>query len=125
MNAQDLARTAYSAAAAPIRTHQSAEYDVFAQVTSRLKSAAARGTEGFPDLVSALHDNRRLWILMAGDVADPGNALPETLRAQLFYLAEFTLQHSTKVLEGRASAEVLTDINTTIMRGLRQQGAAA
>ncbi|KMW59218.1 flagellar protein FlaF [Candidatus Rhodobacter oscarellae] len=124
MNALDLARTAYSSAAAPIRTHQSTEFDVFAQITGRIKSAMARGKLGFADLAAALDDNRKLWVLLASDVADPGNALPRQLRAQIVYLAEFSMLHTTKVLDGKASAEVLVDINTSIMRGLRQQESA-
>ncbi len=118
-----MARTAYSSAAAPIRTNQSTEYDVFAQITGRMKSAMARGKPGFSQLAAALNDNRRLWVLLASDVADTNNALPEPLRARIFYLAEFTLHHTGKVLDGSGSADVLIDINTTVMRGLRQQGA--
>ncbi|MDJ0627386.1 MAG: flagellar biosynthesis regulator FlaF [Rhodobacter sp.] len=125
MNAQEMARTAYTSNAAPIRTHQSTEFDVFAQITSRLKSAASRGKAGFPDLVSAVHDNRRLWTLLAGEVAGEDNALPQALRARLFYLAEFTLHHSAKVIDGSGEAGVLVDINTAVMHGLRQQEAAA
>jgi flagellar protein FlaF len=120
-----MASTAYSSTAAPIRTAQSTEYDVFAQITRRLKSAADQGKSGFPGLAAALHDNRRLWTLLAGDVADNQNALPKSLRAQLFYLAEFTLQHTAKVLDGSSEADVLIDINTAVMRGLRQMEAAA
>lgn len=118
-----MARTAYANSAAPIRTHQSTEYETFATVTRRLKEAGDMGGPGFNALVSAIHDNRRLWTLLAGDVAGKDNALPQTLRAQIFYLAEFTLNHSPKVLDGSASAEVLIEINTAIMRGLRQQEA--
>ncbi|MCP3969232.1 MAG: flagellar biosynthesis regulator FlaF [Rhodobacteraceae bacterium] len=125
MNALEMARTAYSSAKTPIRTHQSTEYDVFAQITGRMKAALSRGKPGFRDLAAALHDNRRLWILLAANVADGDNALPQALRAQIFYLAEFTLHHSSRVLEDSASADVLLDINTTVMRGLRQQEAAA
>lgn len=121
MNAPHLARTAYSSAAAPIRTNQSTEFEVFAQITSRIKSAAARGKIGYSDLAAALHDNRRLWIVLASDVADPNNRLPQHLRAQIVYLAEFTMQHTAKVLAKSASVDVLIDINTAIMRGLRQQ----
>ncbi|MCG6903780.1 MAG: flagellar biosynthesis regulator FlaF [Rhodobacter sp.] len=125
MNSMNLARTAYSSAKTPIRTHQSTEYDVLAQVTGHLKTAIARGRNGFADLATALHDNRKLWILLAADVADKDNALPQPLRAQIFYLAEFILQHSTKVLDGSAGADVLVEINTTVMRGLRSQAIAA
>ena len=125
MNSLNLARTAYSSAAAPIRTHQSTEYDVFVKITARLKSALKRGKLGFPDLARALHDNGRLWTLLAANVADDDNALPDMLRARILYLAEFSLQHSGKVLAGTGSADILIELNTTVMRGLRQQEAAA
>lgn len=86
-----------------------------------MKVAMERGAVGFSELAAALHENRRLWILLATSVADSENELPQSLRAQLFYLAEFTLQHSQKVLDGTASADVLIDINTSVMRGLRQE----
>ena len=124
MNALNLAREAYSSAKTPIRTEKSTEYDAFAQITSRMKSAHARGKPAFADLANALHDNRRLWILLAADVADPDNGLPQTLRAQIFFLAEFSLQHTDKVLAGSADIDALVDINTTIMRGLRPQEVA-
>ncbi len=61
---------------------------------------------------------------MAADVADNLNSLPAPLRAQIFYLAEFTEQHSTKVLNGKADSDVLVEINTAILRGLNQMGAS-
>ena len=126
MNALDMARTAYATtAAAPIRTDRSTEYEIFAQITRRMKTAMDRGKAGFSDLVSAVYDNNRLWILLATDVADDANALPDLLRAQIAYLAEFTLQHAPKVLNGSATADALVDINTSVMRGLRQQEATA
>ena len=121
MNAQILARAAYASPAAPTRTARSTEYDVFARVTHRLKSAIATGHGGFAALARAVHDNRSLWTTLAADVAEADNGLPQALRAQIFYLAEFTGQHSSKVLAGEASAEVLVEINTAIMRGLRHE----
>ncbi|MDO9525518.1 MAG: flagellar biosynthesis regulator FlaF, partial [Gemmobacter sp.] len=56
---------------------------------------------------------------LAADVAETDNGLPGPLRAQLFYLYEFASEHSRKVLSGSASVEVLVDINTAVMRGLR------
>ena len=69
--------------------------------------------------ISTAKDNARLWSTLGADVADPGNGLPQKLRAQLYYLFEFTAQHSRLVLDGSAGAEVLIDINTAVMRGLR------
>jgi flagellar protein FlaF len=115
---------AYGSAAAPIRTHQAAEYDALARITHRMRAAASAGRAGFRDLVDAMHDNRRLWTLLAADVADDDNALPAPLRAQLFYLAEFTHHHTPRVLSRKASAEILVEINTAVMRGLRGQADA-
>jgi len=124
VNALDMARTAYASPGTPARTLRGIEYDLFARVTHRLKASQARGRIDFALLAQALHENRQLWAALASDVAEPGNQLPQALRAQLFYLYEFTEQHSGKVLEGAASAEVLIDINTAVMRGLRSEGRA-
>ncbi len=123
VSALHMARTAYAQSAAPIRTNQSTEYEAFAQITRRMKDAASKGKVGFNALASALHDNRRLWTLLATDVADKANPLPSQLKAQIVYLAQFSIQHSAKVLSGDASVDALIDVNTAIMRGLRQQGA--
>ena len=125
MNAVQRARTAYSPSRAGTLTERDTEYAVFARITHDLKSASDRGRPGFAALVAALHENRRLWRTLAIDVASPGNALPETLRARILYLAEFTDQHTRKVLNGRDIARPLVEINTAIMRGLRPTPEAA
>jgi flagellar protein FlaF len=116
---------AYARQEAPTRSLRSVEYDLLAQITRRMRSAWANRTEDFPGLVRALADNQQLWSTLASDVALPGNTLPAVLRARLFYLYEFTVQHSRNVLDNRASVEVLADINTAVMRGLRGEGGAA
>lgn len=116
------ALSAYGRPDAPVRSARAIEYDLFARVTRAITLAAARGATDRPALVRALHDNTRLWRTLAIDVADPGNGLPAPLRAQLFYLFEFTTAHSRKVLDGSASADALVEINTAVMRGLRGEG---
>lgn len=119
MNVQLTAQRAYAQNAEPVRTPRGIEYDAFARITHRLKSASAPDNTGL--LVAAIHDNRRLWTLLATQVAENANGLSADLRARIFYLAEFTTQHSRKVLHGQATATALIDINTAIMRGLRSQ----
>nr|WP_282569206.1 flagellar biosynthesis regulator FlaF [Aliiroseovarius sp. S1339] len=117
-----MAKTAYnSSSRAPLRTSRGTEYEAFAKVTHQLGRAR---TSSFADLAQALHENRRLWTLLAADVADDGNGLPDDLRARVFYLAEFTADHSRKILSGDEDATVLVDINTAVMRGLRQSEGA-
>lgn len=119
-----MARSAYSDAAIPTRTGRGTEYEVFARVTRRLRQAQT-GDGGFPALVRALHDNRSLWTTLAADVAAGTNGLPAGLRARIFYLSQFTTHHTRRILAGEASADVLIDINTAVMRGLRGEGEGA
>ena len=57
-------------------------------------------------------------------LADPQNPLPQSLRAQVVYLAQFCHHHSSAVLNANASLQPLIDINTAIMRGLSDRRAA-
>ena len=123
MNAQSQAMHAYSAASAPTKTPRNVEYEAVARVTHRLRSQALKGADGFPGLVKALYDNKTLWNLFAVDVADADNQFPRELKAQIFYLAEFTNHHTSKVLARQADVAPLLEINTAILNGLRS-GAA-
>jgi len=115
---------AYSQRATPARSLRAIEYDLFAQITQRLRTAWTTRKRDFPGLVRAVADNQRLWSTLAADVATPGNGLPDLLRARLFYLHEFTTRHSRLVLDDKAGVDALVEINTAIMRGLRGDGGA-
>ncbi len=119
------AQSAYRQIAAPTRTLRGIEHEVMARITHRLKAASVQGASDFPEFVAALHENRQLWSTFAIAVADPANPLPQELRARIFFLAEFTLSHTGKVLSESADAAPLIDINTSVMRGLREQGSSA
>ncbi len=123
MHAQ--ARSAYTGAAAPIRTGRASEYAVFARVTHRLSALDETDKTAYPALAAAVSDNQRLWGALAEDLLSEGNALPVPLRAQLVGLAEFVRKHTLRVLAGKASIVPLVDINTSIMRGLRGESEAA
>lgn len=125
MNTAQLANSAYRSARIPTRTDRSTEYAIFARITQNLKTTMHRGKTEFAALVSALHENRKLWRILASDVADSKNTLPAPLRARIFYLAEFTDIQTQKILAGEASAEALVDINTSVMRGLRGDSRTA
>lgn len=118
MNAIQQAYSAYAANNTTLKTDRGVEYEVFAKVTHALKTHKKSQGSSFPELVSALHENQRLWTLLAANVADAENKLPQEVRARIFYLAEFTQHHSRKVLNGQASTDALTDINLAVMRGL-------
>ncbi|WP_299887786.1 flagellar biosynthesis regulator FlaF [uncultured Ruegeria sp.] len=123
MTPQTLAKNAYAQTAAPIRTPRDTEYEAISKITRRLKAAAAQKTTDFSAFVQALHENRRLWMVLATGVSDSDNALPNDLRARIFYLAEFTEHHSSQILGNNATVEPLLEINTAVLRGLRQMRA--
>ena len=115
---------AYAQPTTAVKTPRSAEYYVIAGVTRRLSAASARRKTDYPAFATALSDNELLWSTLAADVAMEGNGLPPALRARLFYLYRFTTEHSRKIRAGMASPEVLVDINTAVLRGLRGEGTS-
>ncbi len=125
MNALIHPKTGYARPDATLRPMRSIEYEALARATKLLSAAWPRRKDDFPALVSALNENMLLWSTLAADVASTENGLPAALRAQLFYLYEFSDQHSRSILDGRGTIDVLVDINTAVMRGLRGQGGAA
>lgn len=118
MFATQQATAAYGSSREAVRSDRSTEFELLAQITSHLSRASDSGPQGFSDLADALEQNRRLWTRLAADIANPENKLPAPLRAQLFYLAEFTFEHTRRVLQSGASPDALIDINKSIMRGL-------
>lgn len=124
MTSSYLAQSAYNPVQSAVKTERGTEHAAFERVTAQL-SGAERSDASVAQRASAVHENRRLWTLMAANVADSRNALPKALRAQIFYLAEFTLQHSRKALSDGASLAPLIDINTAVMRGLRGEAQVA
>lgn len=124
MFSTSLAQSAYAAAAAPVRTDRGTEYAAFQTVTARL-NRASRPAASMSERAEALHENRRLWSILATDLAGAENALPQGLRAQLFYLAEFSLLQSRRALRDEGALQALIDVNMAVMRGLNGQGEPA
>ncbi|MCJ8140569.1 flagellar biosynthesis regulator FlaF [Falsirhodobacter halotolerans] len=113
-------RDGYGQNLAATRSPRAIEYDVFARVTRAL--ADTDRDAAFPTYAAALHDNLKLWTALAADLALEGNPLPADLKARLFYLYEFTAQHTPKALRKEVGVAVLVDLNTAVMRGLRGEG---
>jgi flagellar protein FlaF len=118
MSAPALMQNAYGDATRATGTPRGVEYQVFSQITGQL-SRAIRPGQPFRELAMALHENMRLWTVIAADVTNIKNGLPVALRAGLADLSKFTRSHTQKVLRKEADAAVLIEINTAVMRGLR------
>ncbi len=121
MNVTQQAQQAYAPTQLGIRTDRSVEAQLISQITARLRKATAEQAQNYPAFMAAIHDNRRMWTTMAAEVAGKDNGLPAPLRAQIFYLAEFTEHQSQRVIRGKADPEALIAVNTAVMRGLNGQ----
>lgn len=121
MNAIELARQAYAPSSFHLQSERRVEAQVIGKITSRLRAAAEKKKDNFSTFAEALHENRKLWTALAIDATGQGNGLPDQLRAQIVYLAEFTNQHSSKILKGEEDVTALIDINKSIMRGLNSE----
>ncbi|RYH01576.1 flagellar biosynthesis regulatory protein FlaF [Salipiger sp. IMCC34102] len=119
MNAIDLARQAYAPVRPALKTERAVEAQLLTRITARLTQAGS----DFPKAAAAVHENRRFWTTMAADVSAADNKLAPELRAQIFYLAEFSEQHGAQFLKGKVGLEPLIDINTAVIRGLNGVGA--
>lgn len=126
MTSHHRAHAGYGDLSRAVNSPRQIEYQAFARITHGLSAAiAAEGPGAFAALAEAMHQNLKLWTIIAGEVADPANGLPEALRAQLLSLAIFTRNHTSRVLAREAEADPLVEINASIMRGLRANKEAA
>lgn len=122
MNLLERAREGYGQSAPTIRSHRASEYEAIARISHKLRSAALNRKNDYPAFVAAVHDNRRLWSILAVDIARDGNALPAGLRSRLFWLAEFTEAESRRLLRGEGDVGILIEINACILQGLGKTG---
>lgn len=117
------ARKGYAASVGPTRSTKAAEYETIARVTFRLKQCAKKKREHFSKFAEALHENRRLWTLLAVDIANPKNELPTDLKGNILSLADFTFQYTGRVLSEDVSVRPLLEINMMVLTGLKNGGA--
>lgn len=113
-----LAKSGYSDSRQSTGSTRGIEYETVARVTRNL-STGKSGSVSYSEVSKALYDNLRLWSILMADVANDNNQLSAELRSKIFYLGEFTQQHTRKIFSGDANLDVLVQINTAIMRGLR------
>lgn len=100
-----------------VRGARDTEYDIFSRVTRMLR--AAEQSHSTQETIAAVSKNSDLWMLLANDLADSKNGLPEDTKAGLLSLASYALRHGQRVMAGKASVGPLFEINMAIMKGLR------
>lgn len=125
MNNMNMARQGYKAVQKEMTSDKSVELRVFMSVTAQLRAVDAQDKLQFPALSDAILENLKLWKILFIDLVNPKNTLPLDLKTSLIQLADFTQNHSRRVLLGEASPDVLVDINNSVIAGLRQSMTAS
>jgi flagellar biosynthesis activator protein FlaF len=109
---------AYQRAATRAEDPRDIEYRAFGVVTAALLKVRDLGRPDPGALAHAIHENRRLWRILARDCAQPGNALPAPVRARIISLSIFVERHSSAVMREGADLDALIDVNRSMMEGL-------
>lgn len=103
------------------------ELQLFSAVTARLRAQVQNNSTRLSgEKAETLIENAKLWNLLFCDLVNSDNKLPLELKTNLISLAEFTQGHTQRVLRGEASIDILIDVNTAIIEGLKSaiQGRA-
>lgn len=104
------------------------ERRLLSSVTGRMESVAqeydrAEGTQARLTILSqglraALQENQKIWSALKYDLAEPGNALPQELRAGLISIALWMERATNDVMGGEAGVGAIAQINNTIIDAL-------
>ena len=100
---------------ARLRSHGDQEAEVFRHTVAGMRSA--RNSTPIQK-IRALADNRRLWIMVSDLMRDPGNALPEPLRASIVSIA---MSVQREMDQDEPDFDFLIGINENIAAGLAGQ----
>ncbi|MCF6220319.1 MAG: hypothetical protein L3J65_04325 [Robiginitomaculum sp.] len=119
MHTSEMAMKGYKTTQKHMGSDIELELKIFTDITGRLAGADVAKPGGISELAEAVQDNARLWNLIFLDLTSADNQLEQTLKSGLIYLAEFTRQHTTKVLQGEARPNILIEINKNIISGKR------
>lgn len=90
-----------------------------------LSSQPLLATQRHVRLCDAIHQNTRLWLTLLEDLTNPANQLAKDLKARLGSLAATSVRHGQRVLAGKATVNLLIDVNRAIAAGLMQARANA
>jgi flagellar protein FlaF len=88
------------------------------------KNAASAGpaaaTQRHVQVCEAVSQNSRLWLTLIEDLNNPANRLTAELKGRLASLGATSIQHGRRVISGKATVQLLIDINRAIIAGLTQ-----
>jgi flagellar protein FlaF len=96
-----------------------------AEAPQDLSAQPVLATQRHVRLCDAVYQNTRLWLTLLEDLNNPANRLSADLKAGLAGLAATSIRHGRQVLAGKATLNLLIDINRAIAAGLSQARAIA
>lgn len=103
-----------SAATARDREREAMDHAIAA--LTRAEAAGPRSREA----TEAIYVTRNLWAMLVEDLAEPGNGLPEELRASLISIGLWIMRESENIRLGRSkSFQPMIEITTMIRDGLK------
>ncbi len=109
---------AYQSVAQQAEDPRSVEYRLFTEVTRALMTASQLEPTDIGGRMSALDWNRRLWSVLSTDCAQPGNTLPDPVRANIISLGLWVNRHTSAVMAGQETFQPLIEVNRAMMQGL-------
>ncbi|MEM9705453.1 MAG: flagellar biosynthesis regulator FlaF [Pseudomonadota bacterium] len=114
-----LAAQGYAKASQSTADPRAVEYQTFARVNNMLAKAKNAGPSEFNKIVDAVYKNNQLWDILAADIANQANPLPDDLKIGIIKLYAFSRNHGRNVLKKKATVDALIEVNSNIMKGLR------
>tara|TARA_R110002049_G_scaffold29972_2_gene101956 strand:+ start:46355 stop:46762 length:408 start_codon:yes stop_codon:yes gene_type:complete len=69
-------------------------------------------------LRDSLYENQRFWSALRHDLAEPGNAMPDAIKASLISLALWVDRQTSTLMAGEGTLAGLVEINSNIAAGL-------
>jgi flagellar protein FlaF len=114
----------------------SVEIMAFQKTTAALEQAQADAKQDFSSqplaamqrhvrLCDAVQQNTRLWLTLLEDLNSSDNRMGGDLKSRLASLAATSVNHGRRVVAGKATLNLLIDINRAIAAGLMQARATA
>ncbi len=114
----NLAYKAYGQVQQRTGSDKGIEHALFVQITEALEAVANSESPEASAKADAIYRNQQLWTLLATDLMNPANALPDELKANLLQLSKFVQKSSMQILSGDGEIADLIEINKPIIAGL-------
>ena len=115
----------YKAAGMSVINQRDLETNTLVKAASRLNRIKENwGELADKELDDALEHNRKLWTILASEMADIDHPLPHELRESIASLAMFIFKHTIKVMADKARTakdiDILININMNVAKGLSE-----